>query len=115
MQITLWHNYISFHFIALPTRVRRLINTGGNVLETEKQQKIMAGRHQLLWLASCLAAVHLAHGISESELYPFGLAAGDQILERSNDLSSPEIVLETQFTLFGQATNNLFVRRMHDF
>ena len=74
----------------------------------------MAGRHQLLWLASCLAAVQLARGISESQLYPFGLAAGDQILERSNELSSPEIVLETQFTLFGQATNNLFVRRMHD-
>ena len=74
----------------------------------------MVGRHQLLLLVSYLAAVQLARGISKSELYPFGLAAGDQILERSNDLSSPEIVLETQFTLFGQATNNLFVRRMHD-
>ena len=77
----------------------------------------MAVRHQFVCaislLSLCLAAVHDAHGIPESEFYPFGLAAGDQILQRSNEPSSPLIALETPFTLFGQAANNLFVRRMH--
>jgi len=46
--------------------------------------------------------------------------AGDalpfSLLFRFHDLSSHIcIVLETQFTFFGQATNNIFVRRMHGF
>ena len=78
---------------------------------------LMAGRYQFACaidlLSLLLAAVHLAHSIPESEFYPFGSAAGDRVLQRSNERSSPEIVLETQFTLFGRATNRIFVRRIH--
>lgn len=78
----------------------------------------MAGRYQfacaIALLALFLAAVHLARSIPESEFYPFGSAAGDRVLQRSNEHSSPEIVLETQFTLFGRATNKIFVRRIHN-
>jgi len=47
--ITLWHNYVNFHFIALPTRTqvykyRRKRHGNGKVAK-------MVGRHQLLWLA----------------------------------------------------------------
>lgn len=79
---------------------------------------LMAGRYQFACaidlLALLLAAVHLARSIPESEFYPFGSAAGDRVLQRSNEHSSPEIVLETQFTLFGRATNRIFVRRIHN-
>ena len=79
----------------------------------------MATQHQfasvvriVAWLALCLSTVHHARGIPVSEFYPFGAAAGDQMLDRSNGGSSQEIVLETPFFLFGQAADKLFVRGM---
>ena len=79
----------------------------------------MAAQHRfasvvciVAWLALCLLTVHRARGVPVSEFYPFGAAAGDQMLDRSNDGSSQEIVLETPFVLFGQAADKLFVREM---
>ena len=81
---------------------------------------IMAARHQfasvvciVAWLALCLSTVHRARGVPVSEFYPFGAAAGDRMLDRSNDGSSQEIVLAAPFVLFGQAADKLFVRRIN--
>ena len=65
------------------------------------------------WLALYLSTVRPARGVPVSEFYPFGAAAGDQMLDRSNDGSSQEIVLTAPFVLFGQAADELFVRGMH--
>ena len=64
-------------------------------------------------LALYLSTVRRASGVPVSEFYPFGAAAGDQMLDRSNDGSSQEIVLTAPFVLFGQAADKLFVRGMH--
>ena len=63
----------------------------------------------IAWLAWCFSTVRHARGVPVSEFYPFGAAAGDQILDRSNDGSSQEIVLTAPFVLFGQAADKLFV------
>ena len=77
----------------------------------------MAAQHQfasvvciVAWLALYLSTVRHARGVPVSEFYPFGAAAGDQMLDRSNDGSSQEIVLAAPFVLFGQAADKLFVR-----
>ena len=77
----------------------------------------MAAQHRfasvvciVAWLALYLSRVHRARGVPVSEFYPFGAAAGDQILDRSNDGSSQEIVLTAPFVLFGQPADKLFVR-----
>ena len=62
------------------------------------------------WLALYLSTVRRVRGVPVSEFYPFGAAAGDQMLDRSNDGSSQEIVLTAPFVLFGQAGDKLFVR-----
>ena len=80
----------------------------------------MAAQHRfasvvciVVWLALYLSTVRRAHGVPVTEFYPFGAAAGDQMLDRSNDGSSQEIVLAAPFVLFGQAGNKLFVRGTH--
>ena len=80
----------------------------------------MAAQHRfasavciVVWLALYLSTVRRAHGIPVTEFYPFGAAAGDQMLDRSNDGSSQEIELTAPFALFGQAGNKLFVRGTH--
>ena len=80
----------------------------------------MAAQHRfasvvciVAWLALYLSRVHRAHGVPVSEFYPFGAAADDQILDRSNDGSSQEIVLTAPFVLFRQAADKLFVREIH--
>ena len=65
------------------------------------------------WLALYLSTVRRARAVPVSEFYPFGAAAGDQMLDRSNDGSSQEIELTAPFVLFGQAADKLFVRGMH--
>ena len=81
---------------------------------------MMAAQHQfasivciVAWLAWCLSTVHRARGVPVSEFYPFGAAADDQMLDRSNDGSSQEIVLTAPFVLFGQPADKLFVREIH--
>ena len=77
----------------------------------------MAAQHQfapvvciVARLALYLSTVRYARGVLVSDFYPFGAAAGDQMLDRSNDGSSQEIVLAAPFFLFGQAADQLFVR-----
>ena len=77
----------------------------------------MAAQHRfasvvciVVWSALYLSTVRRAHGVPVTEFYPFGAAAGDQMLDRSNDGSSQEIVLAAPFVLFGQEMDKLFVR-----
>ena len=88
-------------------------------LERQSKKKlsrgVMAAQHQfasvVCIVALCLSTVHRTRGVPVSEFYPFGAAAGDQMLDRSNDGSSAqEIELTAPFVLFGQAEDKLFVR-----
>ena len=80
-------------------------------------RSVMAAQHQfasavciVARLALYLSTVRDARGVLVSDFYPFGAAAGDQMLDRSNDGSSQEIVLAAPFVLFGQGMDKLFVR-----
>ena len=44
-----------------------------------------------------------------SEFYPFGLAEGDQRLNRSDEDSSSVVELEVPFTLFGTERRSVYV------
>jgi len=65
----------------------------------------------LMWLGLVLAVYCFpnAGGQSVSQLYPFGVAAGDQTLERSDEGSSSVITLATPFTFFGTAQSFAYV------
>ena len=80
----------------------------------------MAAQHRfasvvciVVWLALCLSTVRRVRGVPVSEFYPCGAAAGDQMLDWSNDGSSQEIVLTAPFVLFGQEMDKLFVREIN--
>ena len=64
-----------------------------------------------IWSGLLLALCCLSHvgGLSVSEFYPFGLAEGDQHLNRSDEDSSSVIELEVPFVLFGTARSSVYV------
>ena len=47
--------------------------------------------------------------ITIENFYPYGLSAGDNLLKRTLDGSSPNIILPTQFNFFGQYFKEIFV------
>ena len=65
----------------------------------------------LMWLGLFLAVCCFPHvgGLSVSQLYPFGVAAGDQTLGPSDEGSSSVITLATPFTFFGTAQSFVYV------
>ena len=108
--ITLWHNYVNFHFIALPTRTqvykyRRKRHGNGKVAR-------MVGRHQLLWLASCLAAVQ--HDMLAAFLKPncihLGLLPATRFLSEAVNLVS-QARLSRRESLARETTVNFPRRR----
>ena len=64
-----------------------------------------------IWLGILLALCCFSDvaGLPVSEFYPFGLAEGDQLLNRSDEDSSSVIELEVPFVLFGTARSSVFV------
>ena len=69
-----------------------------------------------IWLGILLAFCGFSDvgGLPVSEFYPFGLAEGDQLLNRSDEDSSLVIELEVPFVLFGTARSSVFVSHVHD-
>ena len=63
------------------------------------------------WSGILLALCCFSHvaGLPVLEFYPFGLAEGDQLLNRSDEDSSLVIELEVPFVLFGTARSSVFV------
>jgi len=65
----------------------------------------------LMWLGLVLAVYCFPNvgGQSVSQLYPFGVAAGDQTLGPSDEGSSSEINLTTPFIFFGTPQSVVYV------
>jgi len=64
-----------------------------------------------MWLGLFLAVCCFSYvgGLSVSQLYPFGVAAGDHTLGPSDEGSSSGITLETPFIFFGTAQSFVYV------
>ena len=73
----------------------------------------MRSCHYLMWLVVLLAVHCFPHvgGLTVSQFYPFGAAADDQILERSDQGSSSGINLATPFIFFGTTHSVVYVSR----
>ena len=65
----------------------------------------------LMWLGLFLAVCCFPHvgGLSVTQLYPFGVTAGDHTLEQSDEGSSSGITLATPFIFFGTPQSVVYV------
>ena len=72
----------------------------------------MTGRGQLLYLFATGLLLELTAPITAIPLngfYPYGVEAGDSLVERTLDGSSPPIILPLEFSFFGQSFNTIYV------
>ena len=63
----------------------------------------------ILALATVVFALTSCSSVSGSVLYPFGTEVGDDVLERSDDFISPEVVLAEPVVLFGVPETSFYV------
>ena len=64
---------------------------------------------QLLLLFTCVLLTNNVTAIPLSDFYQFGSGAGDSLLHRNDDESSPAISVPSGFAYFGQFFGDIFV------
>ena len=66
-------------------------------------------RGMLYLLATYFLLTEGVNGIPLNEFYPFGVEAGDTLVNRTDDGSSPAIILPRPFYFFRQLNNAIYV------
>lgn len=72
----------------------------------------MKGRGQLLYLFAAGLLLELTTPVTAiplNQFYPYGVEAGDSLVERTLDSFSPPIILPLEFSFFGKSFNTIFV------
>ena len=80
---------------------------------TFNRMQVTRGLDLMYLLATYLLLTEGVTGIPLNEFYPFGVEAGDTLVPRTDDGSSPAITLPRQFYFFGQFTNTIYVSFKH--